>query len=81
MRIVVKNEGDKDIRLGLPTGLLFNPVTALFVPVIAKKYDVHITVRQAMTFVSVLRDCKTRHPDWVLVEMADDEGGQVEIQL
>ena len=81
MRIVVKNKGEKDIRLFLPTGLLFNPVTALFVPAIAKKYSVHITVQQAMSFVRALNDCKTRHPDWVLAEVTDDEGDQVEVKL
>ncbi len=81
MRIVVKNKGEKDIRLLLPTGLVFNPVTALFVPAVSNKYGVHITARQAMAFIKALYDCKRRFPNWVMVEAEDADGDKVEIKL
>ena len=81
MRIVVENKGEKDIHLFLPTGLLFNPVTALFIPAASKKYGVRITTRQAMAFVKALHNCKRRFPNWVMVETEDAEGGKVEIKM
>ena len=81
MRIVVENKGEKDIHLFLPTGLLFNPVTALFIPAVSNKYGVHITVRQAMAFLKALYDCKRRFPNWVMVEVEDADGGKVEIKM
>ena len=81
MRIEVKNMGERDIHLRIPTGLLFNPVTALFIPAVSNKYGVHITVRQAMAFIKVLYDCKRRFPNWVMVEVADADGGKVEIKM
>ena len=81
MRIVVKNKGEKDIRLILPTGLVFNPVTALLLPAAAKNHGVRITTRQAMAFVKALHDCKHRFPNWVMVEAEDADGGKVEIKM
>ncbi len=81
MRIVVKNKGEKTIRLLLPTGLVLNPVTALFIPAVSNKYGVHITARQAMAFIKALHDCKHRFSDWVMVEAEDADGGKVDIKL
>lgn len=81
MRIVVKNKGEKDIRLFFSTGLLFNPVTALFVPAVSNKYGVHVTVRQAMAVIKALHNCKHRLPDWVMVEAENADGGKVEIRM
>ena len=81
MRIVVKNMGDRDIRLLFPTRLVFNPVAALIIPSAAKSEGVHINARQAMAFIKVLYNCKRRFPDWVMVEVEDADGGKVEIKL
>jgi hypothetical protein len=81
MRIEVKNMGDKDIHLMIPTGLLFNPVTALILPGTAKSQGVHMTARQAMAFIKILHDCKRRFPNWLMVEAEDADGGKVEIKL
>ena len=81
MRIEVKNMGERDIRLRIPTGLLFNPVTALILPATAKSQGVRITARQAMAFIKVLHSCKRRFPNWVMVEVEDADGGTVKIQM
>lgn len=81
MRIEVKNMGEKDIHLRIPTGLLFNPVTALILPAAAKSQGVHITARQAMAFIKVLHDCKRRFPDWVMAEAEDADGDTVKIRM
>ena len=81
MRILVKNKGEKDIRLWIPTALVFNPVTALLIPVAANAHGVHITVRQAMAVVKALHGYKRRFSNWVLVEAEDADGGKVEIQM
>ena len=81
MRIEVKNMGDRDIHLRIPTGLLFNPVTALTIPAAAKSQGGHITARQAMAFIKALYDCKRRFPNWVMVEVENADGGKVEIKM
>lgn len=81
MQILVQNKGEKDIRILLPTGLVFNPVTALIIPAAAESKGFRITVRQVMALIKTLHESKRRFPNWVMVEAEDADGCKVEIKL
>ena len=81
MRIVVKAGENANIRLWVPTGLVLNRVTALFIPAILEKQGITVTAGQAAAFVRAIKDSRRRFKDWVLVEVKSVNGEEVCIKL
>ena len=81
MKILVKDPNEPTVRIWLPTGLVLNRFTALLAPMVLKDQGIVITREQAMTFIKTLHDCKSRFPDWVMVEVQGAKGENVYIKL
>ena len=81
MRIVVKSSDGKKIWLPIPSGLVFNPLTACFAPKFLKEQGIEITRAQAIAFVKELNRYRRKHPKWVLMEVERAEGDYVKIKL
>lgn len=81
MRIIINDENDANMRLRLPTGLVLNPVSALFLRCMLKKKGIAVSRRLAIIFVKSLRDYKREHPEWRLVEMESAAGEHLQIML
>lgn len=81
MRIEVQQSEGRAIRILLPSGLVFNGLTArIAARHIMPQNGVKITGRQAAALVKELNRFRKRHPEWVLVE-ADSQGNRVKIKL
>ena len=81
MRIYIKTSGMTDIRLWFPTALVFNRLTASFIPAVMQQNGIQMTAVQARTFVNVIRDSKRRFKDLTLVEVETADGTGVLIRL
>lgn len=81
MRVVVNSPGCKRIRIWLPSGLVFNPVAAMFLPGVVKQNGIEITREQALAMVRVINRYRRRHPDWKLVEVESATGDYVLVTL
>lgn len=81
MRIIVKQEKGKNIRILLPSRLILNRVTAAFIPLALKDSDLKITRRQAYAMIKTILDCRRRFPDWSLVEVDSTNGEHIRIKL
>lgn len=80
MRIIVKDK-DSHLNIPIPTGLVFNGLTAGLLCRGLEKHGTHVTRKQLMVFVKELRRFRRRHPKWTLVEVEGHEGEQVKITL
>ena len=82
MKIVI-NSSDfrKPMRLGFPTALVLNRLTACFAPMVLKDKDIPITRKQAVRLIKELKRCKKRFPGWKIVEVTSSDGEAVEIWL
>lgn len=81
MWITVKGLGYKRIKLRLPSGLMLNPVSALFLPRLMKQNGITLTRKQAREMVRAINQYRRAHPDWKLVEVESTGGGHVEIAV
>ena len=81
MKIVIKNGADCNIRLWFPTALVFNRLTALFIPAALQQNGIHVTPAQALALVKIIRDSKHHFKDWTLVEVQTTDGSGVFIRL
>ncbi len=80
MRIIVRDK-DSHLNIPIPTGLVFNGLTAGLLCWGLEKHGTHVTRKQLMVFVKELRRFRRRHPRWTLVEVEGHEGEQVKITL
>ena len=80
MRIIVRSQGFK-LWIPVPTGLLFNDLTAAFLPKIMEQNGIIITKKQALILMRGIRKCKRRHRGLTLVEAQSANGDCVEIIL
>ena len=80
MRITVKSD-EANLRIPIPTGLVFNDLTAALVPKFMEQNGVTITAKQARKFIRAMKKYKRRHRDWTLVEVQSADGDYVEIKL
>ena len=78
MRIHVKAGEDAKVHIRIPTALALNSFTALFLPGALEQQGIHVTYSQALHLVRTIRQCKRRHPDWVLVEV---KSGDAEVYV
>lgn len=81
MRIVVKPDDGKKLKILLPTGLILNRFTAALAPKYLKEQNIHITKKQAVSFVKALNCYRRKHPEWVLVEVQSADGEYVKIKI
>lgn len=81
MRIIVKQEKGKNIRILLPSRLVFNRFSAALIPLALKNSDLKINRRQARTMVKTILDCRRRFPNWSLVEVDSADGEHIRINL
>lgn len=81
MRIVVNSPDCKRIRIWLPSGLIFNPISAMLLPGILKQNGLEITREQALAMVRAINRYRRRHPKWTLVEVEDATGEYVKVTL
>ena len=81
MRIYIKAPGMTGIRLWFPTALVFNRLTASFIPAAMQQNGIQMTAAQARTFVNVIRHSKRRFKDLTLVEVETADGTGVLIRL
>ena len=75
------NDSNKNFRLTLPTGLVLNRFTALFIPRFLKNKGIKINRAKAVAFVKCLNRYRRSHKDWVLVEAESADGSFVKIKL
>lgn len=80
MKITVRSD-EVNLRIPIPTGLVFNDLTAALVPKLMAQNGMTITAKQARNFIRAMRKFKRRHRDWTLVEVQSAEGDYVEIKL
>lgn len=73
--------GDPNINLAIPSGLVLNSLTASLLPLYLRKYDVHIPAAQARKFIRALNRYRKAHPEWVLVEVLSSQGEAIRIRL
>lgn len=81
MNIVIKSKQGKNIRIPLPSVLVFNRFTAGLMPKYLKQNGLDISKKQARVFVKELHRFRRRHRDWVLVEVQSASGDYVKIKL
>ena len=81
MRVVVNSPGCKRIRIWFPSGLVWNPITAMLLPGILRQNGIEITREQALTMVRAINRYRRRHPNWKLVEVESANGERVEVAL
>ena len=75
------NDSNKNFRLTLPTGLVLNRFTALFIPRFLKGKGIKIDRAKGVAFVKCLNRYRRSHKDWVLVEVESIDGTFVKIKL
>lgn len=90
MRIFVKTEEKRRIFLWFPTFLVFNHLTALFIPSILRKVaektncpDLRISARDAEKMVSVCYRMCLRHPamPFVEVKVRERDGERIFVRI
>ena len=84
MKVYVKN-GDRNIRILLPTVLLFNPVTAVIAFHSMRKYTperLHdLSLDQLNALFTEFRRIKEKHSRWELVNVEGSDGQIVRVIL
>ncbi len=78
MKIIIKENGGKNIHLLFPTSMILNSITA---GLIQKYTKLNITREQAVMLIKELKRYKREHKDWVLVEVKSSNGDYVKIKL
>ena len=80
MRIIVR-DGEHNLNIPIPTGLVVNRLTARVACAALKKQGVPITQRQMARLMKAWRRFRRHYPKWTLVEVEGHEGEQVKIEL
>ncbi|MBE6608570.1 MAG: hypothetical protein E7633_08445 [Ruminococcaceae bacterium] len=81
MRIVVKNDGHKNIVLRIPTGFLTGNLSALLVCRILRKKGVYIPFRHMRFLMNAINKYRRRHKDWNLVEINSSDGDYIQVKI
>lgn len=80
MIIKVRSEEIK-LWIPVPLGLVFNDLTAAFLPKIMAQNGMTITPKQARKLMRGIRKCRRRHRGLTLVDVQSAYGQSVEIKL
>ena len=81
MKVHVKEAAGHNIFIWLPSGLVFNRLSAAILPGILKQNGMNITRQQAVTLVKAVNHCRRRFRNWNLVEVQDSNGDFVVVKL
>ena len=81
MRIKIRSADGPNLFLPIPTGLFCNRLTASVAARVMAQNGWSATPEQMAKLFRCLRQCKRRHPDWMLVEVHSAEGDQVYVKL
>ncbi len=81
MNVLITENGKETVRLSLPSGMIFNRLTASFISSSLKSYGVTVTKRQTAALLKELNRFRRQHPGWVLCEVERPNGGCVKITL
>lgn len=81
MKIVVRSHENRDLHVQLPTGLILNPVSALFLPKALQKNGMGVSRAQALALVRAINRYRRSHPGWVLVEVEGADGDYINITV
>ena len=80
--MIVKVRSDEiKLWIPIPLGLVFNDLTAAFLPKIMEQNGMSITPKQARKLIRGIRKCQRRHRGLTLVEAETASGQSVEIKL
>ena len=81
MIVRVKSKDGPNLFIPLPTGLFCNRLTAGLAARTMVQNGVDATPEQMVRFFKAVRQCKRRHPDWVMVEVESADGDYVYVKL
>ena len=81
MKVHVKEAGGHNIFIWLPSGLVFNRLSAAILPGILKQNGMNITRQQAVALVKAVNHSRHRFRNWNLVEVQDSNGDYVVVKL
>ncbi|MBQ7875789.1 MAG: hypothetical protein IJ316_00725 [Clostridia bacterium] len=81
MRIIVKSGENTNIKLSVPTAVVVNSFTAMFIPKVLEPHGVKITKKQSVKFMKALNKYRHNHEDWTLVEVNSSNGDCVKIEV
>lgn len=81
MKIIMKENGKETVRLSLPSGMIFNRLTASFISSSLKSYGVTVTKRQTAALIKALNRFRRQHPGWTLCEVERPDGKAVTVTL
>lgn len=81
MQIRVKDKDGTNLFVPLPSGLVFNGLTAGIAARVASENGVNITPDQMRRLFAIIRQYKKAHPDWILVEVQSADGDEVMVKL
>lgn len=81
MKITITGTERRDMIIPIPSAIALNPVTALLMPGIMKQNGVSMSYAQAVTFIRAINEYRRRHPEWVLVEVIENDGSKIEIRI
>ena len=81
MIIKVRSAEGPNIFIPIPTGLFCNRLTAGIAAKMMEQNGMHATPEQMVRLFRVIRECKKKHPDWVLTEVRSAEGDEVYVKI
>lgn len=81
MQIRVQNPEGPNFWIPLPTGLIFNRLTASVAARATAEMGVRLSPKQMARLFAAVKRFRRRHPDWVLVEVDSADGEHVRVKL
>lgn len=81
MLIKIRSNNGPRFFIPIPTGLFCNRLTAGIAAKSLAQNGTNLTPKQVMKLFRTIRECKKRHPNWVLTEVRSTEGDEVLIKL
>ena len=81
MKIEIHSDEGRNFDLQLPTGLLVNPISAMFLPGVLEEKGIVASRAQALALVRAINRYRRSHPGWVLVEVESADGDHVKITV
>ena len=81
MIVRVRSKDGPNLFIPLPTGLFLNGFTAGIAARSMAHYGAAVTPSQMRKLFRIIRECKRRHPDWVLAEVHSADGDHIYVKL
>ncbi len=81
MRITVNEGKGQNLHLRLPSGLVLNRLSAIFISAGLKEKDINMSGKQLHILFRAIKVYKSTHPEWKLIEVHNHDGETVEIVL